>query len=261
MTNRIRQVLKNSDNKLLIPFFTAGYPDMNQTLDFLKIAENNGADIIELGVPFSDPMADGPQIQFSSKVALDNGFSLAKLYKLIESFRKVSETPLVLMGYYNPLIAQTEKKFIRNSKNAGADGYIIPDLPVEEADSFLELCKMQEQSLTFLASPTSSKERIKLINSASTDFVYAVTVTGVTGTGKKFDNKTDKYLVNLKKQLTKKVVAGFGVSDVTSAKRLSKNTDGIVIGSKIVQIINESKNKREMRLNLEKFLTEIRKAI
>ncbi|MFQ5454156.1 MAG: tryptophan synthase subunit alpha, partial [Candidatus Zixiibacteriota bacterium] len=241
MPNRIKTHLENLGNqKLLLPFFTAGYPNLSMTMELVKIAEAVGVDFIELGIPFSDPLADGPEIQYSSKVALDNGITVKQILNTVGKIRKNSNIPIILMGYYNPLIAYNESKFIKDAGNSGVDGLIIPDLPVEEALQFRETVSQNRLSLTFLVSPTSSIKRIKLIDKYSSDFVYAVTVTGVTGTGKVFGQATDNYLNKLKRLLNRRFVAGFGVSSEITAKRLSRYSDGVVIGSAIVKIIKNA---------------------
>lgn len=245
----------------MIPFFTAGYPNISSTINYVKAAENCGADIVELGIPFSDPMADGPEIQFSSKVALDNNISLSKILELVGKIRKFSQIPIVLMGYYNPIYAYGESKFFKDAQNSGVDGLIIPDLIVEESYKFKTEAEKNKLSMTYLVSPTSKSNRVRIIDKASTDFVYAVTVTGVTGTGKKFDKSTDMYLKNLKNSLSKRFVAGFGVSSPDTAKRLTKYSDGVVIGSALIKIIKNSKSAKDSIGELEKFLKSVRKAI
>jgi len=244
-----------------VAFFTAGYPSLKATEDFVETSVDGGADMIELGIPFSDPLADGPQVQLSSKAALDKGITLAKILTLVEKLRSRTDVPLILMGYVNPILAYGFKRFYKDCDSAGVDGLIIPDLPVDEASEHIAGCRKANLSTIFLASPTTSSARIKQINRASSDFVYAVTVTGVTGTGKKFDRSTDNYLKGLRRSLTKPFLAGFGVSDPVSARRLTKYAAGVVIGSALVKIIAESNNQTSARQSVERFLSQIRKAI
>ena len=262
MNNRISQLIQSdSKSKWLIPFFTAGYPKLNSLPELVKIAESAGCDMVEIGMPFSDPMADGPEIQFSSHTALNNGISLNLIFEQIATIRKKSSIPLIMMGYYNPVHAFGYKRFLKRAKSAGADGFIIPDLPLDEAGDFRNECQKNDLSLTFLASPTSTPERLKLIDRMSTDFVYAVTVTGVTGSGKKYTNSTDYYLKSLKKELNLKFVAGFGVSDVMSAKRLTRFADGVVIGSALIRMIKEAKNQKAGFDKIGRFLRQIKGAL
>lgn len=263
MANRIRTTLEvlPPGRKLLIPFFTAGYPSLEATVDYVKVAEHAGADIIELGVPFSDPLADGPEIQFSSYSALQDGVTVKKIFNLVKEIRTFSAIPLVLMGYYNPMLAYGIDKFISDAARDGVDGLIIPDLPVEEADEVRSAAEKSDVSLIFLVSPTSTKERIRMVDVSSTDFVYAVTVTGVTGTGKKFDQKTDQYLRQLKGSLSHKFVAGFGVSSPETAQRLARFADGVVIGSAIVKLIRTSPTTKSSVGEVQKFLASVRAAL
>lgn len=227
-------------------------------MDLIRMAANSGADFIEIGIPFSDPLADGPEIQYSSFMALKNGTSLKKILTGVEFLRNTIETPLILMGYYNPILTYGQDKFISDAKNAGADGLIIPDLSIDESVQFKKTADKNALSTIFLVSPTSSKERVKKIEKLSSDFVYAVTVTGVTGSGKVFDKQTDNYLMNLRKTLKKKFVAGFGVSSAETAARLAAHSDGVVIGSKLVSIIRESKSEIQAVTAVEKLLKQIR---
>ena len=260
--NRIRQYLKNnSERKLLIPFFTAGFPTLNQSLDLIATAIDSGADFIEIGIPFSDPLADGPEIQYSSYSALKSGISQKKILKMVETIRNQSGVPLILMGYYNPILTYGEQKFMSDAKNSGVDGLIVPDLSIDEAADYKKLAERNKMSTIFLVSPTSSVERTKRIEKNCSDFVYAVTVTGVTGAGKVFDSTTDNYLKGLRMSFNKKFVAGFGVTSAETAKRLAKYSDGIVIGSKMVSLIRENKNHKLALRAVEKLLTQIRKAI
>jgi tryptophan synthase alpha chain len=248
-------------DKLLVPFFTAGYPDLKTTIALVKAAEQAGADMVELGMPFSDPLADGPEIQQSSKAALDNGANLRELLKAVRTLRSQVDLPLVLMGYYNPVLSYGEKKFLLQAASAGVDGFIIPDLPVDEATEFRLGVQSHDMSAIFLVAPTSSPERVELIDKQSTDFVYAVTVTGVTGSGRTFGADTDAYLRRLKRSLSKPFVAGFGVSSPESARRLARYADGVVIGSALVKIIRDAPNRRSCLRQIEKFLSSVRRAL
>jgi tryptophan synthase alpha chain len=260
--NRIHTILnKNGKGKFLIPFLTAGFPNGKMFLELIDATVDSGADFIEIGMPFSDPLADGPEVQYSSFLALQNGVTLKKILKTVELIRRKQSLPLLLMGYYNPLLTYGEVQFMKDAKSAGIDGLIIPDLPIDEADDFKRAANKYELSTVFLVAPTSSKDRVKRIDKLCTDFVYAVTVTGVTGAGKKFNKSTDDYLKSLKGTLTKPFVAGFGVSSPETAKRLSKNSNGVVIGSKLISIIRQSKNNRQAVQTVELLLTQIRKAL
>lgn len=246
---------------MLIPFFTAGFPTLKISRDLICSAIDSGADFVEIGIPFSDPLADGPEIQFSSYAALKNGINLKKILTMVESLRKSSDVPLILMGYYNPIITYGEQSFMADAMSSGVDGLIVPDLSIDEAANYKQLAEKHDLSTIFLVSPTSSTERVKRIESFCSDFVYAVTVTGVTGAGKVFDSSTDNYLKELRSSIKKKFVAGFGVSSADTAKRLAKYSDGIVIGSKIVSLIRENRSPQQALKAVATLLKQIRKAI
>jgi len=247
--------------KLLIPFFTAGYPTMRQSLDLVGVAEDSGADFVELGMPFSDPLADGPAIQYSSHCALEKGTTIKGILEALTSVRKSIGLPVILMGYLNPLLAFGESRFVRAAARAGVDGLIVPDLPVEEAEELGGLVEKQGMSMILLVAPTSPRARWTAVDLRSTDFVYAVTVAGVTGGGRRFGSATDLYLRQLRRSLSKPYVAGFGVDSPESAKRLCRNADGVVIGSALVRIIRDARNQCDCRRNVARFLKRIRAAI
>jgi len=260
--SRIADLLNRADrHKLLIPFFTAGYPDPKTSLALVKTAVDSGADMVELGMPFSDPLADGPEIQHSSHTAITNGTNLRSVLGMVRSLRREVDLPLILMGYYNPVLTYGETRFLRHAAAAGVDGFIIPDLPVEEAGTFAARVESSGMSAVFLVAPTSSPSRVKMIDRHSTDFVYAVTVTGVTGGSRTFGPETEKYLRRLRKTLAKPFVAGFGVSNPESAHRLARYADGVVIGSALVKIIRDAPNRRSAPRLVGQFLAGVRRAI
>lgn len=260
--NRVTQVVSRvDDRKLLVPFFTAGYPDMKTALDLVEAAEDAGADMVELGMPFSDPLADGPAIQYSSHQALMGGVNLRTILDGVNHIRERVDLPIILMGYLNPVMAYGLSGFVRAAAQAGVDGFIIPDLPVDDADEYLKVIGANELSAVFLVAPTSPRERVTAVDLCSTDFVYAVTVTGVTGAGRKFDRATDRYLRQLRRMVSKPFVAGFGVSSPESAQRLCRYADGVVIGSALVNVLREARNKAEARRNVGRFLRDVRQAI
>jgi tryptophan synthase alpha chain len=260
--NRITHRLTQRDKrKLLIPFFTVGYPDYQTSLELVKVASDSGADFIELGMPFSDPLADGPEIQLSSAAALRNGINLKKILNAVETIRTHSEVPLILMGYYNPILTYGDDRFLSDAARVGVDGLIVPDLPVEEAGRVKRAADALGLSTIFLVAPTSTTNRIKRIEQMSSDFVYAVTVTGVTGARQGFSSATDAYLAKLRRLLCKPFVAGFGVSSPETARRLVRFSNGVVIGSALVRIIASARSKRHCLTEVGKFLASIRNAI
>lgn len=262
MGRRISSCLAQlDDRKLLIPFFTAGYPNMATTVELVRVAEDSGADMIELGFPFSDPLADGPQIQMSSWEALRFGATLQSVIKTVAGIRCFSNIPIILMGYFNPVIAMGLDNFMKRASRAGVDGFIFPDVPVDEAGLAQLAAEKYDLSIIYLVAPTTTRARLGQIDLASTTFVYAVTVTGVTGTGKKFSTETDRYLRHMQRMLSKPFVAGFGVSSPDDASRLCRYADGVVIGSALVRLIEAGRNQRDIRQSVAKFLGAMRRVL
>jgi tryptophan synthase alpha chain len=260
--NRIHTLMATrGKRKLLIPFFTVGYPQMAQSRALVTTAADSGADIIELGIPFSDPLADGPAIQLSSQVALKNGVNLESVLETVTWVRKRSEVPLVLMGYYNPILTFGVSRFLKACAEVGVDGLIIPDLPVEEAHEYCTQIKNNDLSSVFLVAPTSAPERIALIDRFSSDFVYAVTVTGVTGVRRRFDSSTKAYLTRLRRSLKHPFVAGFGVSSPETARSLASHCDGVVIGSALVNMIQAAASSDRARKEVARFLGTVRRGL
>ncbi|MFH1442073.1 MAG: tryptophan synthase subunit alpha [Candidatus Omnitrophota bacterium] len=241
--NRIDRKFKQlrvSGKKAFIAFITAGYPSLAVTekliLEFSKI----GVDIIELGVPFSDPMADGPIIQQASKTALEKGVNLDNIFSMVKECRKKTDIPICLMTYYNPVFRYGEKRFTNRANLSGVDGVIIPDLIPEEAKSFIKCARADNLSTIFFLAPTSTKERIKLISSVSTGFIYYVSLTGVTGPRKNLPEDCIKNISLIKQNTQKPVCVGFGISTSGQIKEINKNADGVIIGSSIVAKIKEN---------------------
>ncbi|MCH9031129.1 MAG: tryptophan synthase subunit alpha [candidate division Zixibacteria bacterium] len=252
--------VRNNGRKLLIPYFTAGYPSLRATYDLAKLAEDCGADILELGAPFSDPLADGPTIQKSSQIALDNGVNLESILNLVEKIRVKSNLPIFIMGYYNPIEAFGPRRFVKAASASGLTGMIIPDLPPEEGEEFTGFAKESNVAVTFLAAPTSTAKRLKKIDSMSTHFVYAVTVAGVTGARKSFGTETLGALRRFRHALRKPFVAGFGVSTPQNAAKLARVSDGVVIGSALIKALDGS-GYRAGSKQIANLLTAVRKSL
>lgn len=253
--------LKNQHKKALAMFVTAGYPEENSTVELVKVLEESGADIIELGIPFSDPLADGPTIQLASQTALKNGINISSVLSLVREIRKSSNIPLVLMGYVNPIFAYGLETFIRDAAQAGVDGTIIADLPIEEANDFREMANHKNVSTIFMTAPTTPDERLKLIDEASTGFVYAISRTGVTGNHSELSCETIKYLDRCRKNITKNpMLAGFGISTKKDAQNISSHTDGIIVGSALIEILNNSEKKSRL-INVNNFCSELRRSL
>lgn len=237
--DRAFKKLKAERKKAFIPYITAGDPTLAATGRLVLELEKSGADIIELGIPFSDPIADGPTIQAASYRALSRGASLAKIFRLVEKLRKDTEIPLVFMTYYNPILKYGLGKFFASCKRAGVDGVIVPDLPVEESGELVRLGKKAGIKTIFLVAPTSTRDRIRQIVKCSSGFVYYVSSTGVTGTRKNLSSDIVKKVRLIRSMTAKPVAVGFGVSNAGQAAAVSKIADGVIVGSAIVKIIGK----------------------
>ena len=247
--NRIDKRFKklNKEKKsAFIAYITAGYPNLSVTRDLILELERNGADIIELGIPFSDPVADGPVIQAASQAALKNNISLDKVISLVRDIRKKSEIPLVFMTYYNPVYHFGVERFVKTAAAAGVDGVIIPDLPPEEAKGLTAVSKRNNLANIFLAAPTSSTKRIKIISKVSTGFIYYVSLTGTTGMRNKLPKEIRTNIHAIKKFTKKPVCIGFGVSNSAQARDMAKLADGVIVGSAIVKTIEHNLGKRDL---------------
>jgi tryptophan synthase alpha chain len=240
MSGRIQshwQRLAQDEGRALIPFITAGFPRPSSTLPALRGADAAGADFIEIGVPFSDPLADGPAIQHSSQVALDRGIELPWILETVRRFRTESDTPVLLMGYYNPFLQYGVDAFCRHARSAGVDGLIVPDLPPDESGPLQMAARGAAVSMVYLIAPTTTRERVELIGKASTDFCYCVSVTGVTGTRNRVSASTIPYLKRVKRWLRKPTVVGFGIATPAHVRRLGPWTNGLVVGSALVPVL------------------------
>ncbi len=247
MSSRISKVFKNlrlKKRSAFIPYITAGDPDIELSQMILESLPLGGADIIEIGMPFSDPMADGPSIQESSLRSLNNGHDMNKTLMMIERFRiKDKETPIVLMGYFNPILQFGVKSFINKCGEVGVDGLIVVDLPIEHSD---EICiPAQKSGIDFInfITPTTNKERLKQILNVSSGFLYFVSIAGITGT-KAPDNKIIEELIkNVKKDTDLPIGVGFGIKSSSQVEEISNFSDAIVVGSAIVNEIDSLKIK------------------
>lgn len=257
--NRIEKVfkkLKAQNKKAFIPYIMAGDPSIEKTKEIVIMFEECGADIVEIGVPFTDPLADGPTIQRAAERALKNGVTLKKVIALVKDLRQKTKIPLVLMTYYNPVFKYGEERFIADAKDAGVDGVIIPDLPPDEAGEFTRLAKNAAVASIFLLAPTSTDERIKKVARASTGFIYYVSITGITGAQLLLDGSIEKSINGIRKISDKPVAVGFGISMPDEAEAVAGISDGVVIGSAIVKKAQGSLDKE-----LRDFLLKLREAI
>jgi tryptophan synthase alpha chain len=234
------QELKAANRKAFIPYITAGDPDLKTTADLILALDKAGADIIELGVPFSDPIADGPVIQRATERALLSGTSLADILRMGAEIRKKSQIPLLLFSYYNPLLRYGLENLARDAAAAGFDGILATDLTVEESEPFVDTMKKAGLNTVFLVAPTSSPERIRKIASTSTGFLYAVSRTGVTGESQELSADLRDFLKTLRAHTDVPIAVGFGISRPEHVKAVWQEADGAVVGSAMVRTIEEN---------------------
>ncbi len=250
--------LKSKGRKALIPFITAGDPNLDATFELVLEMERKGADVIELGVPFSDPLADGTTIQRASQRALNNRVRLKDILELVCKLRKNTEIPIVIMSYLNPIYKYGLEEFARVCRKMGVDGVIIPDLVPEEAEGWLRVARLNKLSTIFLAAPTSPLERIRRIAKKSTGFLYYVSLTGVTGARDRLDSNTIEALKAIKKATDRPVACGFGISRPEQARKVSRYSDGVIIGSAIIDLIERSTTRRALLTNVGNFIASLR---
>jgi tryptophan synthase alpha chain len=254
--SRIASVFK-PDYKALIAYLTVGYPDLEATVKAALALAKNGVDIIELGIPFSDPLADGTTIQRASQRALKNGVTPQLCLEIAGRLRREMATPLVFMTYYNPVYHFGLDAFCRQCTDAGVSGLIVPDLPPEEGRELEALARNQELDLIYLLAPTSNDERIKLAAEHSRGFIYLVSVTGVTGAREALPENLKEFVARVRKQTDKPLCIGFGISTAEQARQLAGIADGVIVGSKIIQLIESDSSLRD----LGDFTRQLRMAI
>lgn len=253
--------LKQNNRKALIPFITAGDPDQEMTILLMHELVNVGADIIELGVPFSDQMADGPTIQRSYERALKHNISLENVLEIVAEFRKTdTETPVVLMGYANPIEAIGRQKFSARAKECGVDGVLVVDYPPEECEEWLESLELNRMDAIFLLSPTTPERRIEQIAKRAKGFVYYVSLKGVTGSAHLDLNEVSNKLVDLRSHISIPIGVGFGIHDSVTARAVSELADAVVVGSRIMKEIEESPREK-LLINVSEFVGSLRTAI
>ena len=239
--SRIVNTFQQQTTKVLNVYCTAGFPQLNSTIEVMKALQQNGASIIELGMPYSDPLADGPVIQHSGSVALSNGMTIAKLFEQLKDFRKEISIPVILMGYMNPVLQYGFEKFCADAAEVGIDGLILPDLPEFEFETeYGAIIKKHNLDFIFLVTPETSEERIRKLDSLSSGFLYAVSSSSTTGSDKKTAN-TDDYLRKLRNlKLKNPVLVGFGIKDKISFDAVCQLADGAIIGSAYIKALENS---------------------
>jgi tryptophan synthase alpha chain len=261
ITDKFTQ-LNAAGKRVLIPFVSAGDPDLATTRELVLEMERRGADIVELGVPFSDPIADGPTIQRASQRALQAGVTLKKVLDLVKQIRWQSQLPLVLMTYYNPIFKYGEERFVQDAIQAGVDGLIIPDLPPEEAGSLLQAAEDTPLDIIFLLAPTSTPERISLVSKCSRGFIYYVSLTGITGAkGAVVEQITNK-LSQIKQVSDKPVAVGFGISTPEQAAQVAAQASGVIVGSAIIRVMEKHLSQPALMVpEVGEFVHQLKQAI
>lgn len=256
--NRIKQLFETKQKDILSIYFTAGFPKIDDTVDVIKELEANGIDLIEIGIPFSDPMADGPTIQASGTVALRNGMTLSKLFEQLKDIRKEVSIPLILMGYLNPIMQYGFENFCKKCQEVGIDGTIIPDLPFNDyIKEYKPIADKYNVKVVMLITPETSDERIRFIDEHTDGFIYMVSSAATTGAQKSFDDQKQAYFKRINAMnLRNPRLIGFGISNKATLEAAQANASGAIIGSKFITLLQESKNIKEavseLKASLEK---------
>ena len=255
--NRIKSLFISGDHKIFSVYFTAGFPALNDTLRVIRELDKAGVDLIEIGIPFSDPVADGPVIQNSSEKALYNGMNLNLLFDKLAKVREVTEMPLIMMGYLNPVLKFGVEAFLEKCRSTGIDGTIIPDLPLEEyQESYRKLFRKYGIINIFLISPQTTTQRILDLDAASEGFLYIVSTSSTTGPVTKFNDESISYFKRIRDMKLKSPgLIGFGISNNETYRQACTYADGAIIGSAFVKALNE---KNKLEVNVGRFLTEFK---
>lgn len=241
--DRIARVFRQNGRAALMPYFTIGYPDYETSLDVIAACCAAGADLMELGVPFSDPLADGPTIQRSTQIALENGITVTGCLQAVRDLRAIGiDTPFILMGYANPAMRYGLERYAREAAEAGADGFIVPDLPPDEAGEFSAHCAANGLGLIFMLAPNSTPGRIALVVERSNPFIYLVSITGVTGARENLPPDLGTFIENIRRQNPdgKPLAVGFGIGSGEQAAVIAREADGVIVGSALVNVVMES---------------------
>lgn len=255
--SRIVSVFVGANHTALIPYITVGYPSVETTLKVVPLLANSACDIIELGIPFSDPLADGATIQRASYEALTQGVTSEVCFEVAQELRRQVEIPLVFMTYYNPVLKFGLEQFCSKCAGVGIDGLIIPDLPPEEGEELEQSTRRHGVDLIYLLSPASTEERIQLVASRSSGFIYLVSLTGVTGARDKLPQELESFVAMVRERTEKPLCIGFGVSTPEQARRIAKIADGVIVGSRIIQLLDEDKSLK----NVCSFIKSLRDAL
>lgn len=253
--------LRAKNEKALIVYLTAGDPSLAVTKKLILALENAGVDILEIGVPFSDPTADGPVIQAASQRALKTGTTLKKVLKMVAEIRQTSQIPILLFGYFNPIFAYGVGKFAKDAREAGVDGVLVVDLPPEEAQELRIYSDVAGLDFISLVAPTTGRDRLKNIIQSATGFLYYISITGVTGAAAPKIGDIARDVSKIRKLTKMPIAVGFGISSAAQAKEIGAVADGVVIGSAIVKLIDENRNSSELINIVSDYTREIKEAL
>ncbi|MCK8828095.1 tryptophan synthase subunit alpha [Natroniella acetigena] len=256
--------LQQRNEKALIPFLMAGDPNLELTKELVLAAEENGADLLELGIPYSAPLADGPTIQQAAQRSLAHGTNLTAIFKLVEEIRQESELPLILMGYYNSIFNFGLEEFVKQCAEVGVDGVIIPDLPPEEGAELQELST--ELDIILLLTSISNQTRIEKVTNLSSGFIYAVSTPGVTGAKEELSTEIEKTVTKIKQFKDIPVAVGFGISSPTHAQQIGEFADGIIVGSAIIKKLEKSldlleEDEEKLIAKVSDFISSLKKPL
>jgi tryptophan synthase alpha chain len=252
--------LKEKKSCAFISYITCGDPSISSTEKIIKILQEHNVDIIELGAPFSDPMADGPTIQQAQASALKHHVSLKKVLETAKRIRKFSDIPMAVMSYYNPIFHYGIRRFIKDAKKSGLDGLIIPDLPPDEGSQVELFARQSDLATIYFISSTSSNNRIKKAIRHSKGFIYYLSLTGVTGARSKLPKGIKKDVTKIKKMTNKPVCVGFGISNCVQVKEMCKVADGVIVGSAIINKIHQDKSESKILKDIKSFVGSLAKA-
>jgi len=255
------EALRAKNEKALIVYLTAGDPSLHVTKKLILELENAGVDILEIGVPFSDPTADGPVIQAASQRALKTGTTLKSVLKMVAEIRQTSQIPILLFGYFNPIFAYGVEEFAEDAREAGVDGVLVVDLPPEEAQELRIHSDPAGLDFISLVAPTTGKDRLKTILQRATGFLYYISITGVTGTAAPKIDDIAREVSKIRKLTRMPIAVGFGISNAAQAKEIGAVADGIVIGSAVVKLIDENRNNGKLVRIVSDYAKEIKEAL
>ena len=257
MKNRIGDLFSRKKTDILSVFYTAGFPKLDDTVSIARHLEEAGVDLVEIGIPFSDPIADGPVIQESNKIAIDNGMTVKKLLEQVREIRKSTKLPIILMGYLNPALQYGIEKFCKEASESGVDGLILPDLPMDEYQrEYKSLFELNGLTNTFLISPTTSEDRIHQIDQNTSGFIYAVSASSTTGAKGDFSADQEAYFKRLQSlKLKKPYLIGFGISNQRTFAKACEYGSGAIVGSAFITMLKRS---NDLKQDIEAFVKGLR---